>query len=374
MKIAVNTRLLLKDNLDGIRWFTYETMKRITRDHPEVEFHFLFDRKPDSEFIFGDNVKSEVLWPQARHPFLYYLFFEHAVPRALKRLKPDLFVSPDGYMSLGTKVKTLDVIHDLNFEHYPEHLPPLFSRYYRHYFPRFAAKAHRLVTVSEFSKRDLIEHYGIEEGKIDVVYNGVNERFAPLNPEKVKEVRERYSKGRPYFLFVGSIHPRKNLLNQLLAFFSFRERVEGDLVFVVVGSDFYGGEEVRKQISRSPFGEDVIFLGKRNLDELLQIYGAAFALSYVSYFEGFGIPLLEAMRSGIPAITANTSSMPEIGGSAVISVAPDSVEDIAEAMVRLYRDEELRKSLIKRGLNRAREFTWDKTARGLWQSITRALD
>src|SRR5689334_22671081 len=110
-------------------WFAYHTLKNLTRTHPQVEFIFLFDRPWSEEFIFNDNVKPEALFPQARHPFLYYLWFEHAVPAALKKHKADLFLSPDGYLSLNTSVPQLPVIHDLNFEHYPGDLP-FWSRHY----------------------------------------------------------------------------------------------------------------------------------------------------------------------------------------------------------------------------------------------------
>src|ERR1700749_1712289 len=112
MNIAVNTRLLLEDKLEGIGWFTYETLKRITKNHPEHHFFFLFDRPYSEKFIFGKNVTPIVLFPQARHPFLYYLYFEFAVPAALRRIKADYFISTDGYMPLCSGVKTLNVIHD----------------------------------------------------------------------------------------------------------------------------------------------------------------------------------------------------------------------------------------------------------------------
>ena len=144
--IAVNTRLLLPGKLDGIGWFTYHTLQKITADHPEVSFTFLFDRPWSQEFIFGKNVHPAALFPQARHPFLYYWWFQYSVPSALRKLNADLFLSPDGYLSLRTDVPQLAVIHDLNFEHYPGDLPALTSRYYRHFFPKFARKADRKST------------------------------------------------------------------------------------------------------------------------------------------------------------------------------------------------------------------------------------
>jgi len=222
LKIAVNTRLLIKDKLEGIGWFTYETLKRITAQHQEHEFIFIFDRAFSDEFIFSDNIKPVVVGPQARHPLLYYTWFEYSIPKVLKKHKPDLFLSPDGYLSLSTDVKSLAVIHDLNFEHHPADLPFPDRKYYRHYFPRFADKAARIATVSEYSKNDIINTYKVDAGKIDVVYNGANESYQPIAADKQAQTRAKYSKGKPYFLFVGALHPRKNLVNLFKAFDEFK--------------------------------------------------------------------------------------------------------------------------------------------------------
>ena len=131
MIIAVNTRLLLKNKLEGIGWFTFETLKRITQKHKEHQFVFIFDRPYSEEFIFSNNITPVVIVPQARHPFLWRWWFEKSIPKVLRRHKADLFLSPDGYLSLKTDVKSIAVMHDLNFEHHPNDLPFLVRRYYR---------------------------------------------------------------------------------------------------------------------------------------------------------------------------------------------------------------------------------------------------
>jgi hypothetical protein len=156
MTIAVNTRLLQKERLEGIGAVIYNTMKEITIAHPEHHFFFIFDRDFDDEFLFSDNITPLIIGPQARHPFLFYWWFEHSIPGLLKDIRADLFISPDGYLSLSSKVKSISIIHDLNFEEYPEHFPWLIKKYYHYYFPRFAKRADRIATVSEFSKRDII--------------------------------------------------------------------------------------------------------------------------------------------------------------------------------------------------------------------------
>ncbi len=369
MRIAVNTRLLLKDKLEGIGWFTYETLKRIVESHPEHEFIFIFDRTPSEEFIFGENVKAVVAHPQARHPILWYLFFEFGVARVLKKYKPDVFVSPDGWLSLRSSSKSLAVIHDLNFEAHPEFLPWHIRKYYHYFFPRFARKAKRIATVSEFTKSDLNQRYGIDTEKIDVVYNGANSGFTPLDASEIARVRDQFTSGIPYFLFVGLIHPRKNLENQLKAFEQFKEVTGSDSKFVVVGARHWWSKGLAEFEANSPVREDVLFLGRQPMDVLHQLYGAALALSYVSFFEGFGIPILEAFYAGIPVITSSTSSMPEICGDGGIVVDPYAIGEISEAMKELAESPELRADLVAKGRVQKTKFDWDKSAEKLWASI-----
>ncbi len=163
MKIAINTRLLIKDKLEGIGYFTFEVLSRITKAHPEHEFYFFFDRKFSKEFIFSDNVKAIVLYPQARHPILFNIWFDFSVTKALKKYKIDIFLSPDGMLSLKTKVPQIAVIHDLNFEYYPKDLPANITKYYKSRFPKFAKTASSIITVSKHSKENIMSCYNISE-------------------------------------------------------------------------------------------------------------------------------------------------------------------------------------------------------------------
>ena len=373
MNIAVNTRLLIKDKLEGIGWFTYESLKRITGQHPEHQFYFIFDRNYPSEFIFSDNITPIVLYPQARHPLLFYLWFEYSLASLLKRLNADLFLSPDGYLSLKADTKSLAVIHDLNFEHYPKDLPLLIRIYYRHYFPKFAAKAARIATVSEFSKQDIVKLYRVPAEKVDVVYDGANETYFPLSPEEVKKIRKQYSDGSPYFIFIGSIHPRKNLVNLFKAFDIFKRNVSSDVKLLVVGAKKWWTTEINQAFKGMQSADEVIFTGRLNTGELRLALGASLALTYVSYFEGFGIPIVEAFRMHIPVITSNVTSMPEVAGDAALLVDPLNPETIAEAMKQVSENTLLRDDLVRKGEIRKNLFTWQKTADRLWESIEKAM-
>lgn len=373
MNIAVNTRLLLKDRLEGIGWFTYETLSRISRAHPEHHFTFIFDRPYDPGFIFAPNVTPLVTGPQARHPFLFVLWFEFSIPRALKKCGAELFISPDGYLSLRTRVPQLAVIHDLNFEHYPQDLPWLVRKYYRFFFPRFARKARRIATVSEASASDIRDAYGIKSDLIDVVYDGANAEFRPLTAAEIMQTRESLSGGLPYFVFVGALHPRKNLANLFRAFDLYcSQGGREETALVIVGLKKWWTPRIKEAYEGMKHRKRVFFAGRLSNQALMRAVGAALATTYVSYFEGFGIPIVESFRCGTPVITSNISSMPEVAGDAALLCDPFNPEDIAAAMGRMADDEALRQELIARGHLRQEVFTWDRTAELLWESIAKA--
>lgn len=374
LRVAVNTRLLLKNRLEGIGWFTCESLKRITTKHPDHEFFFIFDRKYDEEFIFSSNITPLVIPPQARHPVLYYLWFEFSVPGLLKKIKPDLFLSPDGYLSLSTAVKSMNVIHDLGFEHYPEHVPNREKKYYQKYFPKYAKKATRIATVSEYSKADISKLYGIPLQKIDVVYNGANENFRPLDNEEKRSVRKKFTGGAPYFIYVGSLHPRKNIINLLRAFDLFRSRSREDIKLLIVGEKMWRDNRIENAFEGMNHKQEVFFTGRLSMDDLTLAMGSALALTYVSLFEGFGIPIVEAFYSETPVITSNVSSMPEVAGDAALLSDPESPESICENMLMISEDEALRTSLITKGRIKRKDFSWDKTAEKLWDSIQKAVN
>ena len=373
LRIAVNTRLLLRDKLEGIGYFAYETLLRITRDHPDVEFHFLFDRTYDESFIFSDNVKPVVLFPPARHPLLWYWWFEWSVVSYLHRHKFDLFLSPDGYVSLRSDTPSLAIQHDIAFEHYPDFVPGLTSRYYKYYVPKFMAHAARIATVSEYSKADIVKQYGIAPDKIDVVYNAAKEIFQPVSKDEKIRIQNQYTQGKPYLIYVGSIHPRKNLKNMLLAFDEFKKATPSDLKFLVVGAFGWQNSELRDVIGSMHFKDEVIFLGRQPLDTLAKLIAGSFALLYLSIFEGFGVPPIEGMQCGVPVITSDTSSLPEICGDAALLVGPLDVKAISQAISHLWSDPSLYESLVSKGNEQAKKYSWDRSAELLWASCLRTI-
>ena len=369
MKIVVNTRLLIKNKLDGIGWFTFETLRRITKNHPEHEFYFLFDRKYSDEFIFSDNVRPVILNPPARHPVLWFLWFEVSVKRFLRKINADLFLSPDGYLSLSSNIKQIAVIHDINFVHRPQDLPFFARKYYNRFFPKFAEKAVKIATVSEYSKQDISEQYNIKKEKIKVVYNGCNEIYKPVDDAVRQKIKQKYAEGKAYFIFIGTLHPRKNIAGLFKAFEKFKTETKSDFKLVIVGTKMFMTENIENAYSESKYKNDIIFTGRLNPEELHKVLASAFAMTFVPFFEGFGIPILEAFSCDVPVICSNLTSLPEVAGDAALFVNPFDIEDIKNAMLKITQDKELRNSITEKGKIRKKMFSWDKTADKLWKIV-----
>lgn len=374
MVIAVNTRLLVHNKLDGIGRFAYETLIRITRDHPEVHFVFLFDRDVHEDFIFSENITPVKLLPPARRPWLWNIWFNISVHNALRDLSPDLFLSPDGYLPLKTKVPCLPVIHDLNFEHYPQDMPARYAKWYRKKFPLFAQKAKRIATVSAYSKNDIAEKYHISKDKIDVVYNGAAPGFVPVIEEVKVKVREKFTAGHPYFLYIGALHPRKNLERLVRAFGAFKKQTGSATRLVIAGGNYWKYEGLKNAVDSLPDKNEIVFTGRLPEEELYAVMASARALAYVPYFEGFGIPIVEAMACDVPVITSDITAMPEVAGDAALYADPFSEESIASALIKMDQDEALRADLISKAGMQRKNFSWDKTAGALWTSMMKALE
>ncbi len=362
MKIAVNTRLLLKDRLEGIGRVTYEIVRRMVAQHPEDEFIFCFDRPYDQAFIFGKNVTPLIIGPPSRHPFLWYLWFEQSLPRALKKHQPDIFYSADGYNSLKLNCPTVMVTHDLAHIHYPNEIPFWVRKYYHHYVPKYLEKSDQVISVSHATKEDIIKQYLTPSQKISVVHNGNRDGFFKIEKAQKKATQEKYSQGCKYFFYLGAVHPRKNLDRLIMAFDQFKKTSGSDVKLLIGGRLAWQTDTVKKIFDQSVHKSDITFLGFIPEEDLPFLLGAALAMVYVSLFEGFGLPILEAMYAEVPVITAQVSAMPEVAGDAALLVDPLSVDDLAFAMQKIYKDKSLRIELVGKGKIQREKFNWDRAA------------
>ncbi len=361
MKIAINTRFLLKNKIEGIGRVTYEIVKRLVEQHPKDEFIFFFDRPYDESFVFGKNITPIVLNPPARHPLLWYWWFEHSLHTALRKYKPDVFLSTDNYLCLKTKVKTVMITHDLAHLYYPKEIPFLVKKFYDYYVPKYIERADKLIAVSDFTKNDIIKHFKVDKDKITVVHNACTGNFAPVNEMIKKRYQDKYAEGQAYFFYIGSINPRKNIKRLIQAFDQFKNLTGSTMKLLLGGRIAWQSDSTEQAYKESNHRSDIVLLGYLEEKEMPMILASAKALVYVSLFEGFGLPILEAMHCETPVITSNVTSMPEVAGKAALLIDPESVDEIAEAMSKI-QDEDLTKRLVARGKKQRENFNWNESA------------
>jgi glycosyltransferase involved in cell wall biosynthesis len=362
----------MKDEMEGVGYFLQKTLDVLVKEHSQHRFHFLFDRPYDPEFVDAPNVTATVVRPPARHPLLWKIWYDLKVPFALKHIKADVFVSPDGFCSLTSGVPQCLVVHDLAFLHQPGAIKKSHLFFYKRYTPKFLKKAKSIATVSQFSKQDIIQQYGTPADKIDVVYSAVKPLFQPLHFEKQELIKEKYTSGHEYFIYTGAIHPRKNLINLLKAFSLFKKRLHSSMKLVLAGRLAWKNDEFLQLLQTYKYREDVVMTGYLPEEELATLTASAYALVYPSLFEGFGVPVLEAMQCRVPVLTSAGTSMQEIGEDAALYFNPQEPADIADKLMRIYKDEDLRSRLIEKGTVVAAKYSWERTADLLWESIVKA--
>lgn len=365
MIVGVNARTLVSGKLDGIGWFTLETLRRFVQWHPEHTFVVFLDRRPTIDVNFGPNVKVVWFGPPTRHPLLWYIWFEHLLPAALRKHGCDVFYSPEGLVPSHPPVPMVSVLHDMGYEEVPEQVDALQLWYYRRFFPKGARAATRLVTVSKFARNDIAARTGIPREQIAVSYAGIRPIFDPPSVSIAPA---------DYLLFVGTVQPRKNVSRLLRAFDLMKERTRSAVQLVVAGRRGWKDADVDATISAMQHANDVRFTGYVTEQELVDLYRGARAVVQVPLYEGFGSPVIEAMAVGTPVITSNVSSLPEVAGEAAFFVDPLNVDEIATAMQRIITDDALCAQLREAGFAQARNYSWDRTAEVIWSCITAAAN
>lgn len=363
MKIAVNARLLIDGKMDGMGRFMHEILKRVVAQHPEHQFHFFFDRPFHQKFIYGPNVIGVQLAPRAFHPMLFNIYFQSSLKKRVNKGNFDLFLSLDGNLPIGLDCPSHYVLHDVNFLAYTEGLRPAWKKYYQKWVPQALEEANAVATVSQFSKKEIERYYDYKKN-IDVIYNASN-----LSIKQAEAVQLP----KKFFLFVGTPIQRKNVQNMLRAFEAYR-KAGGTAHWVLIGKNEYLSTSDKNAILNSPMRSKIHLMGRLTDKQLITAYQKAIALLFISKYEGFGIPILEAMELKCPIICSSTSVFPEIVQNAGKLVDPQNITQISETMQEIETNESLRNQLIEQGLKRAQDFSWEESAAHYWKSVLSSLE
>jgi len=357
MRIGIDARLVYYSQA-GITQYTLRLIQGLAEIDRENEFIILQSRK-DKHTIAVDkpNFKRVSLWTPSHHRLEQYTLHIE-----ISGLDLDVLHSPDFIPPFRSSYKSIITVHDLAFLLYPHFLTRESARYYGQ-IDQAVKRADHIIAVSESTKRDTIRLLGVPEHKITVIYESANRIYQPINDHEILErTRDKYRINRDFILFVGTIEPRKNVPTLLRAYRQLLDSYKTDVKLVIVGRRGWLSEEVFTLVDQLKLGDDVLFLGRVPIEDLLYLYNAAQLLVQPSFYEGFGLPPLEAMACGTPVVVSNVSSLPEVVGDAGVLVDPQEVSELTVAIWRVLTDSALRNDLITKGLRRARCFSWEKTA------------
>ncbi|MEK7253444.1 MAG: glycosyltransferase family 1 protein [Bacteroidota bacterium] len=353
MRIAI-----LCDALDlqyaGIQTYLRGLVKAVTELDRSNEY-FLVRPKAGGEF---ENAR-EIIVPISSHiPGSQRLRLFTSIPKRLAAEKMDVVVEPAhfGPFNLPTHIKRVTIIHDLTPVLFPQFHPFASTLFHRFLLPHILKKADCIIANSENTKQDVVAKYAVAKGKIQVVLPGREIEFAP---RKDAFVLQKYGITQPYFLYVGTLEPRKNLATLVKAYDEYRRLGGQAFQLVLVGKKGWKNEAFEAALAKSPHRKDIILTGYAERQELPVLYSMAALFIYPSLYEGFGLPVLEAMSCGVPVLISNTSSLPEVGGQAAGYFNPNSVSDLAQAMLELANDEAKRLEMSRLSLWQAEKFNWN---------------
>jgi len=363
MKVGIFTYGIYGERMTGIARYAVELTRAMCRLEPALDL-ILLNPYGDAAHPWYQEFPNYPL-PHLQKLPLVATLGNLELHRAATRLHLDILHDPCGvapFIAPRGSYRRVTTIHDAIPAIYPEAQSLLTRLVFSTLVARAGRTSDAILTVSETSADDLARHYRLPRGKIQVTPNGVAPPLA-MAAGRVREILARHGVGQPYFLYVGALHPRKNLRRVIEAFAKLRE-AHNDVTLVIVGPPAWGANAVLRDVLHSAgSAQGIVFTGFLADEDLHAFYRGAHALVFPSLYEGFGLPALEAMSHGTPVVTSNTSSLPEVTGDAAVLVDPTSVEAICQGMRRLLEDENLRAELSRRGLARSQLFSWEATAR-----------
>ena len=362
MRIGIDISFVIDDNRVGVGQYIYNLLKNIAKLDTENTYYLYTNMEISQEFYrIGKNFKVIV----KKNRFLTrVLWLQFILPGLLKQDNIDLLHAPCHVSPARLHCPLVITYHDMASWLFPEKFELFHRMAYQLLVPALTRRADRLIAVSESTKRDIVKLFKIAEDKITVVTEGANAFFKPVTDSALlKKIKEKYSLPEKYFLYVGMFEPRKNIPSIIEAFRRLKDKCILEHKLVLVGKKGWMYKEIFNTVKSLKLASDVIFTGYISDYELPLVYSGAEIFIFPSAYEGFGLPILEAMSCGLPVITSNISSMPEVSKGAALLVNPGVLEEIADAMEKIINDKPLKEAMIKKGLEEAKKYSWEKAAK-----------
>lgn len=373
MVIAINTKIPGENTEVENNNFVFEIFSRIIKQHSQHTFVLISENALNDQSTSSKNVINVVVGPQKKSVALRYLWYNIKIPAVLKKYKADVFISYDGIASLATKVPQCIFMNELAFIHQAASVKKDNLLFYKTFIPRSIKKSKAIFTASEFCKAGIIKRYKSSADKIIVVYRGINENFKEISYEEKEKTKAKYTAGNEYFIYTGEIGTHKNLLNLLKAFSAFKKRQKSGMHLIIAGKQGWQSEEFFESLRLFKFRDEVKILKDPSLEDLLKLTATAYAMIQPSLYESFASQPLEAMRSGVPVIASSAGALPEICADAALYADTQNFKELAVKMMLLFKDENLRKEMIKKGKIHAQKFNWEITSAVIWENIEKIL-
>jgi len=353
MLIGIDASRAARGERTGTEKYSFELIRHLVALDQKNRYRLYFDRPPFCELRIANCELRVMPFPR--------LWTHVRLSWEMMHRPPDVLFVPAHVLPIVHPPRSVVTVHDLGYLYFPR-THRVLDRLYLDLSTRHNARAAaHIIADSQATKRDLMERYGVDPAKIAVVYPGCDvAAFHPLDAGAVESVKARYGIAGDYILFVGTIQPRKNLVRLIEAY---RKLEAGSWKLVIAGKKGWLYEAVFRRVRELGLEGQVVFTGYVAEEDLPALFSGARLFVFPSLYEGFGLPVLEAMACGTPVVCSNASSLPEVAGDAALLFDPLDVEGMAAAMDRVLRDEALRAELIERGLKRARRFSWEKCAR-----------
>lgn len=362
MKIGINASPAFKKNRTGVEEYTYQLIKNLAM-LPESGKHqfFLYTKEFDGrETDFPSNfkikkLKSPFLWTQGR---LSFEILGH---------KPDVFFSPSHVLPIFHPKNSVVTIHGLEFEKVPKMYPSFHRRYLKAVTKYSVNNSRSIIAVSENTKKDIIEIYGINPEKITVIWHGID--ILSLHEINTKKSED------PFILFLGTKEKKKNISGLIKAFEILKDKYKIREKLVIAGGNpdkrFYKEEKIKETLKESKVVEQITELGFVSEEKKWELLSSSTVLVYPSFYEGFGIPVLEAQSAGTAVVTSNVSALPEIAGKGALLVSPGDVDELAKAILKIVKDNDFRKNMISGGLQNLQRFSWKECAKKTLEVLTK---
>ena len=380
MNIAIDCRVLIQGKYSGVEWYAIHLMESLFEIDQKNQYFLWYNQmreEPEDlpSFDFSNVKKVFSFYPKKIIALSGVLFNYPKIDERVMPEKIDIFFTPFFHiLPISSSCKKVTTIHDLSFEYYPEFFK-LKNKIFHKLAPRKEANTPEyIITDSESSRNDLISLYKVPKDKTTVIYPACGKEFKPItSKKKLAKVRDKYDLPEKFILQLGNIEPRKNHLATIHAFEKLKKEYNKDVRLVIAGKKAWRFRQVEKALFQPDSKDDIILTGYIDEKDKPALLSLAEVFVYPSFYEGFGFPVLEAMSCGAPVITANASSLPEVCGDAVIYFDPYQIDSIQEKIKEIILNESLRQNLSSRGVLRAGQFSWERTARRTFQYLATFL-